>query len=70
MVTHVQITQNSKFAIPLQYITKEESDEVDFLHAEEDGGYLQINTMVLILLINTMIKHSQSFQNSKFAMSL
>ena len=66
VVTHVQITQNSKFAIPLQYITKEESDEVDFLHAEEDGGYLQINTMVLI----GMIKHSQSFQNSKFAMSL
>ena len=66
MVTHAQITQNSKFAIPLQYIAKEESDEVDFLHAEEDGGYLQINTMVLI----GMVKHSHSFQNSKFAMSL
>ena len=45
---------------------KEVSDEFDFLHAEEDVGFQQINTMVLI----GMVKHSQSSQNSNFVMSL
>ena len=43
---HAQITQNNKFAISLQYLTKEVSDEVDFLHAEEHEGFLEIITMV------------------------
>ena len=30
MVRHVQITQNNKFDISLQYLKKELSDEVDF----------------------------------------
>ena len=30
---HAQITQNNKFPISLQYLKKELSDEVDFLHA-------------------------------------
>ena len=63
---HTPITQNIKFAISLQYLTKEVNDEVDFSHAEEHENFLQINTMVLI----EMVKHSQSSQNSKFAMSL
>ena len=42
------------------------SDEVDFLHADKHESLLQINTMILI----GMVRHSQSFQNSKFAMSL
>ena len=45
---------------------KEVNDEVDFLHVEEDVGFQQINTMVLI----GMVKHSQSSQNSNFLMSL
>ena len=45
---------------------KEVNDEVDFLHVEEDEGFQQINTMVLI----GMVKHSQSSQNSNFVMSL
>ena len=45
---------------------KEVNDEVDFLHVEEDVGFQQINTMVLI----GMVKHSQSSQNSNFVMSL
>ena len=40
--------------------------EVDFLHAKEHEGFLQINTVIS----SGMIKHSQSSQNSKFAMSL
>ena len=45
---------------------KEVNDEVDFLHVEEDVGFQQIITMVLI----GMVKHSQSSQNSNFVMSL
>ena len=45
MARHFQITQKNKFAISLQYLTKEVSDEVDFFHAEEHEGFLQINTV-------------------------
>ena len=59
-------TQNNKFAISLQYLKKELSDEIDFMHADEHESLLQIDTMTLI----GIIKHSQSFQNSKVTMSL
>ena len=62
MVRHAQITQNDKFAISLQYLTKEVSDEVDFLHADEYESLLQIDTMILM----RMAQHSQSSQNNKF----
>ena len=45
---------------------KEVSDEVDFLYVDKHEGFLQINSMVLI----DMVKHLQSSQNNKFAMSL
>ena len=41
-------------------------DELDFLHADKHENLLQIETMTLM----GMVKHSQSFQNSKFSMSL
>ena len=41
-------------------------DELDFLHADKHENLLQIETMNLM----GMVKHSQSFQNSKFSMSL
>ena len=66
MARHAQITQNNKFAISLQYLKKELSDEVDFLHADKHESLLQIDSMILM----GMVKHSQSSQNSKFAMSL
>ena len=56
----------NKFAISLQYLKKEVIDEVDFLHADKHESLIQIETMVLM----GMAKHSQSSQNSKFAMSL
>ena len=43
---HTQITQNNKFAISLQYLKKEVSDEVDFLHANKHESFLQIDTMI------------------------
>ena len=46
MSRHAQITQNNKFYISLQYLKKEVSDEVDFLHAEKDESYLQIGIMI------------------------
>ena len=50
----------------LQYLKKEVSDEVDFLHADKHKSFLQLDTMVL----KRMVKHSLSSQHSKFAMSL
>ena len=55
MARHAQITQN-KFAISLQYLKKELSNE----------SLLEINSMILM----GMVKYSQSSQNSEFAMSL
>ena len=43
---HAQITQNNKFYISLQYLKKEVSDEVDFLHVDKHESCLQIDTMI------------------------
>ena len=48
------------------YLKKEASDEVDFRHADNHESLLPIDTTILM----GMVKHSQSSQNSKFAMSL
>ena len=66
MARHAQITQNNKFAISLQYLQKELSDKVDFLHVDKHENLLQIDNMILM----EMDKHSQSSQNSKFTMPL
>ena len=55
-----KITQNSKFAISLQYLKKEVSDEVDFLNADKHENFLQSDTMIL----TGMVKNLQSSQNS------
>ena len=57
MARLAQITQKSKFDISLQYIMKEVSDEVDFLHADEWESLLQSNTLISM----GVVKHSQSF---------
>ena len=62
---HARITQNNNFAISLQYLRKELSHKVDFLHADKHESLLEIDAMILI----GMLKHSQSSQNSKFTMS-
>ena len=54
------------FAISLQYLKKGVSDEVDFLHADKHGSFLQIDSMIVSM---GMVKHSQSYQNSKFSIS-
>ena len=57
MARLAQISQKSKFDISLQYIMKEVSDEVDFLHADEWESLLQSNTLISM----GVVKHSQSF---------
>ena len=66
MASNTQIIQNSMFAISLQYLKREVNDEVDFLHADKHKSLIQIDTMILM----GMVKHSQSFQNTKCAMFL
>ena len=46
VVKHAQITQNSKFDIFLQYLKKEVSHKVDFLHADKHESFLQFDTMI------------------------
>ena len=65
MAWHAQITQNNKVAIFLQYLKKELSDEVDFLHADKHLSFPQIDTMALM----GMVKPSQSSKKSKFVVS-
>ena len=66
MVRHDQITQNNNFAISLQYLKKDVSDEIGFLLVYKHEGFLKIDTMTLMAIF----KHSQSSKNSKFAMTL
>ena len=79
MVKHSQSSQNSKFAMSLQYLKKEVRDEVNFLHADKHQRFLQVdfNTLgikvsykVILSLLMGMIKYSQSTQSNKFAISL
>ena len=74
-----QIIQNNKFAIYLQYLKKEVSDEVDFLHAEQHQSFPQVDFStlgiknshkVILSLLMGMIKHSQSTQSSKSVIPL
>ena len=46
MARHVKIPQNNNVAIFLQYLKKEGSDEVDFLHAHQYKSFLQIDAMI------------------------
>ena len=78
-VKHSQSSQNSKFAMSLQYLKKEVRDEVDFLDADKHQSFLQVdfNTLgitvsykVILSLWMGMINHSQSTQSNKFAISL
>ena len=55
----------------LQCLKENVKGEGDFLSADKHQGFTQVDTTILgVLLLMGMIKHSQSSQNSKFAMSL
>ena len=38
---------NSNFAISLHYFKKEVRDEVDFLHADKQQSFLQVDTVII-----------------------
>ena len=45
LARHAKITHNNKLAISLQFLMKEVSDEVDFLHAVKHESLIQIDTI-------------------------
>ena len=79
MIKHSQSSHKSKFAISLQYLKKQVRDEFGFLHADKHQSFQQIDFhtlgikvsyKVMLSLMMGMIKHSQSTQSNKFAISL
>ena len=67
MVKDSQSSQNSKFAMSLQYLKKEVKDEVDFLHADKHQSFRKVYFSTLgikvfykvdIIIING---HDQAF---------
>ena len=80
MVKHSQSSQNSKFAMSLQYLKKDVKDEVDFLHVDKHQSFLKvyfdtlgIKVLYMVDIIPSlmgMVKHSQITQSNKFAISL
>ena len=76
MIKHFQSSQNSKFAMSLQCLKKEVRDEVDFLHADNRQSVLHVDFKILdtnvsykviLTLLTSMLKHSQSNEINKFA---
>ena len=79
MVKPSQSSQNSRFAMSLQYLKKEVRDGVDFLNVDKHQSFLQVdfNSLgiklsykVILSLFMGMIKHSQSTQSNKFTIPL
>ena len=76
MVKHFQSSQNSKFAMSLQCLKKEVRDEVDFLHADNRQSVLHVDFKILdtnvsykviLSLLTSMLKHSESNEINKVA---
>ena len=79
IVKHSQSPQISKFALFLQNIKKDVRHEVGFLLVDNRQSFLQVdfNTLgikvsykVTLSLMMSMIKHFQSTQSNKFAISM
>ena len=69
MVKDSQSSQNSKFAMSLQYLKKEVKDEVDFLHADKHQSFRKVyfNTWGIKVSyrvdINIINGHDQALSN-------
>ena len=46
MARNTKTTEKNKFAISIQYLEKEVSDEVDILHADKHESFLKIDSMI------------------------
>ena len=62
---HAQEIQNNKFAVPLQYLKKELSYEVDVLHVGKHESFLQVDSIIFDGFSQTCPKYP-----GKFALSL
>ena len=74
LARHIESTQNSKLVISLQYLKREQMDEVDFLHADKHQTYKLIPLMLLDMAWPVQItqnnKFARSFQYLKWGMKL
>ena len=52
VVKHSRSSQNSKFAMSLQYVKKELSDENDSLHADKHQSFLQVDFNTLGIIVS------------------
>ena len=66
MIKHSQSTQSNKFAIQLQYLTKEVRDGAHFRHADKGQSFYKLALSFLM----EVARHVQSTQNRKLAISL
>ena len=64
MVKHSPSSQNSKFAMALQYLKNELRHEVDFLYADEHHSFYK-----LALFLMEVARHVQITQNRKLLIS-
>ena len=67
MIKHSQSTQNNKFAISLQYLKKEVSKGVHFLHADEHQSFYKFG---LFFFLMEVARYGQSTQNRKLVIFL
>ena len=69
MVKHSQSSQNSKYAMSLQYLKKEVKDEVDFLYADKRQSFLTVCFNTLGIKVSCKVDsiiingHDQAFSN-------
>ena len=62
MIKHSRSSQNSKFAMSLQYLKKEVKPEIDFLHAYKHQSFSKFPKFPKVdIIIN---EHYQSFSNT------
>ena len=50
MVQHSQSSQNSKFSMPLEYLQKENRDEVHFMDADKHQNFLKVDLKTLSII--------------------
>ena len=70
MVKHFPSSQNSEFGMSLQYLKNEVRDEVNFLQVDFNTLDIKVFYQEILSLIMGKIKHSQSTQSSKIAITL
>ena len=66
IIKHSQSSQSNKFAISLQYLKKEVSDDDHFLHVDKHQNFYELALSFLM----EVARHAQSTQNRKLVIFL